>query len=71
MKEKVLKVFMLTMCFVLIMSFSTGCIFSSRVPKVKEDGFFQYIIVGKNGPFPITQEKEVIAIVGFTASGKK
>lgn len=77
MKRKASKISKVTIAIVLtvlilVISFF-GIIFALRryEPELKEDGFFQYIVVGKDGPFPLTQKKEVIAIVGFTPLGKQ
>jgi uncharacterized repeat protein (TIGR02543 family) len=69
-ESKVLKIFMLTMSLTLVVlllaCFATGC---DRNLKVYQDGYFQYIIVEENGGQPDKNNKEVVAVVGFTSSG--
>ena len=46
-----------------------GCLSSKH--KIYEEGYFRYIIVGKNSRFPKDKKDEVIAIIGLTASGQE
>lgn len=49
---------------------SGGCRLTKEA-KVYEDGFFQYIVLGKSGPYSDNEVTDAVAIIGFTALGRQ
>ncbi len=58
------------LCYGFSVFLSSGCKLVEEL-EIHEDGYFQYIIVGENNRNPDKDNSAVIAIVGFTLSGKQ